>query len=366
MLHKSVLLHVMRNTTYLGNTMIETAVENLQTSLPGSWQITVGKPDETWSFQADGLLAIRSPDGTAATMVVEAKRGVTPRQAAEVAKRLGEVITEQKLDGAILISEYISGLSRERLRKEGVGYIDLTGNRWIALESPGLLIETNGAEIDPSPPDRAIRSLKGAKASRIVRALCDTFPPLGVRELARMVNANPGYTSRVLDFLYTEDLIERGERGEVVETNWQDLIRRWSQDYSFTNSNRMMTYLAPRGLEDLFTRLPSYEAQYALTGSFAVPAEASIVAGRLAACFVSDIEGAADHLQVRLAETGANVLLVEPFDRLVFDRVRLDEDMVKVALSQCAVDLLTSGGRGPAEADALIAWMQGNEERWRS
>lgn len=346
--------------------MIEKAVENLQASLPGSWQLTVGTPDETWPFQADALLDIRSPDGTAATMVIEAKRSVTPRQAAEVGSRLGKVITEQKLAGAILISEYISGLSRNRLRKEGVGYIDLTGNRWIALESPGLLIETNGAETDPSPSHRALRTLKGAKAARIVRALCDTFPPLGVRELARKVDADPGYTSRVLDFLYTEDLIERGERGEVVDTNWQDLIRRWSQDYSFTDSNRVMTYLAPRGLEDLFTRLPSYEGKYALTGSFAVPSDASIVAGRLVACYVRDIEGAADHLQVRLAESGANVLLVEPFDRLIFERVRLDDGMVKVAPSQCAVDLLTSGGRGPAEAEALITWMQENEERWRA
>ncbi len=346
--------------------MIAKAIENLAASLPGGWQISVGKPDETRSFQADTLLVIRSPDGTAATMIVEAKRSVTPRQAAEVARRLGKAITEQKLAGAILISEYISGLSRERLKKEGVGYIDLTGNRRIALETPGLLIETNGAESDPSPPDRAIRSLKGAKAARIVRALCDTFPPLGVRELARMVNANPGYTSRVLDFLYTEDLIERGERGEVVDTSWEDLIRRWSQDYSFTDTNRVMTYLAPRGLEYLSTRLLSYEGQFALTGSFAVPAEASIVAGRLMACYVRDMEGAADHLQVRLAETGANVLLVEAFDRLVFDRVRLDDGMEKVALSQCVVDLLTSGGRGPAEADALIEWMQGNEKRWRS
>jgi hypothetical protein len=360
------MLHVMRNTTYLGNTMIEIAVENLQTSLPGSWQITACKPDETWPFQADAALNIRSPDGTGARLIVEAKRSVTPRQAAEVARRLGKAITEQKLAGAILISEYLSGLSRARLRKEGVGYIDLTGNRWIALETPGLLIETNGAEVDPSPPQRTIRSLKGAKVARIVRALCDTFPPLGVRELARMADADPGYTSRVLDFLYTEDLIERGERAEVIETNWQDLLRRWGQDYSFTDSNRVMTYLAPRGLEDFFTRLPSYEGEYALTGSFSVPAEASIVAGRLAACYVRDLQGAADHLQVRLAESGANVLLVEPFDRLVFDRVRLDEDMAKVALSQCAVDLLTSGGRGPAEADALMTWMQENEERWRS
>jgi hypothetical protein len=35
------------------------------------------------------------------------------------------------------------------------------------------------------------------------------------------------------------------------------------------------------------------------------------------------------------------------------------------APSQVAADLLTSPGRGPAEAEELINWMRLNEEAWR-
>jgi hypothetical protein len=113
-------------------------------------------------------------------------------------------------------------------------------------------------------------------------------------------------------------------------------------------------------------RLRTFKRTYALTGSLAVPTEASVAAGRLATCYVHDPEQAAGVLDVRPAEAGANVLLLEPFDRVVYDRVRTEDGLVKVALSQCAVDLLTGGGRGPAEADALLAWMAENEDAWRS
>jgi len=291
---------------------------------------------------------------------------VSPRQAAEAASRLARAAQEAQAAGSLLISNYLSELSRKRLRAAGVNYLDLTGNAWIALERPGLMIETHGADEDPSPPRRGIRSLKGIKAARIVRALCDTRPPIGVRELARLTGSNPGYVSRVLDFLVLEDLIQRDPTGRVAETKWQDLIRRWSRDYSLTRTNRAVPCLASRGLAPVIDRLRRYKRIYALTGSLAVPREASVAAGRLLECYVDDLQQAAGILDVRPAELGANVLLLEPFDRVVYDRVREEDGLVKVAPSQCAVDLLTGGGRGPAEADALLAWMSANEDAWRS
>ncbi|MCG2807376.1 MAG: hypothetical protein L6413_03805, partial [Coriobacteriia bacterium] len=59
------------------------------------------------------------------------------------------------------------------------------------------------------------------------------------------------------------------------------------------------------------------------------------------------------------------VLLVEPFDAVVFERTVLDEGLRYVAPSQIAADLLTSSGRGPEEAEALIEWMISHEEVWR-
>lgn len=247
-----------------------------------------------------------------------------------------------------------------------VNYYDLTGNAWITIKRPGLLIETQGSDRDPSPPRRGVRSLKGTKAARIVRELCDTRPPIGVRELARLTGSNPGHVSRVVSFLASEDLIRREEAGEIVETNWQDLIRRWSQDYSVIRTNRAVPYLVPRGLSFVMERLRTYGKRYALTGNTAVPAEALIASGRLVTCYVDEMERAAGILDARPAETGANVLLLEPFDQVVYNRARIEDGLIKVALSQCTVDLLTGGGRGPSEADALLEWMARNEDAWRS
>lgn len=366
MLHKDVLLRVMRNSIYLGNILFDKAVEILRSQLSGGWQLAPRKVSEVRELPANALLDIRSPDGASAVLLVEVKQKVSPRQAVEAVARLVDAAREVRVDGTLLVSEYLSELSRKRLRKAGVNYFDLTGNIWINLERPGLLIDTHGANQDPSPPRRAVQSLKGAKAARIVRALCDTRPPIGVRELARFTKSNPGYVSRVLDLLGSEDLIQRGETGQVARTNWQDLIYRWSQDYSLTNTHRSLSWLAPRGLEIVADRLRSYKRPYALTGSLAIPPEASVAVGRMLTCYVDDMEQAAEILEVRSADTGANVLLIEPFDSVVYDRVRKEDTLIKVALSQCAVDLLTGGGRGPTEADALISWMTANEDDWRA
>jgi hypothetical protein len=73
----------------------------------------------------------------------------------------------------------------------------------------------------------------------------------------------------------------------------------------------------------------------------------------------------ADRLGLRPVETGANVLLIRPSDDVVFTRC-VERDGLRVAApSQIAADLLNGPGRAPAEAEALLAWMQSNEPLWR-
>jgi len=72
-----------------------------------------------------------------------------------------------------------------------------------------------------------------------------------------------------------------------------------------------------------------------------------------------------DALGLRPAESGANVLLVEPGDDYVFEGSEEKQGLLYAAPSQVAADLLTSPGRGPAEGEALLEWMKGNEEAWR-
>ena len=69
---------------------------------------------------------------------------------------------------------------------------------------------------------------------------------------------------------------------------------------------------------------------------------------------------------MRPAEAGANVVLAEPFDPVVYERCREEEGISYVALGQNAADLLTSPGRGPVEAEELMDWMERHEDDWRS
>jgi hypothetical protein len=60
------------------------------------------------------------------------------------------------------------------------------------------------------------------------------------------------------------------------------------------------------------------------------------------------------------------VILAEPFDPVAYERTWEQDGVTFDALSQIAADLLTSPGRGPAEADELVGWMAENEDTWRS
>ena len=249
----------------------------------------------------------------------------------------------------------------------GLSYADSTGNVCLVLERPAVYIKTDGASTDPwkSETDRPLRSLKGPTASRIVRALVDFRPPFGVQQLAERSDTSLGSVSRVFAFLEPEALIVRERYGPVTDVKWADLIRRWTADYSFSRSNRIQTFLDPRGLPALLEKLRATPRRYAVTGSLATVDLAPIATSRLAAIYVDNPDETANSLRLRPTDTGANVILSDPFDPVVYDRTRELHGIRYAAPSQVAADLLTGPGRSPAEGEELIRWMQEHEDVWR-
>ena len=82
--------------------------------------------------------------------------------------------------------------------------------------------------------------------------------------------------------------------------------------------------------------------------------------------YVDDAIDAAKRLGLQPADVGANVLLVEPYDVVVFDRVVERDGLTLAAPTQIAVDLLTGPGREPSEGVELLDWMRRNEDAWRA
>ena len=366
MLPQSILLHNMRNMPYVDNRLISRAIDELGASLPADWRTEVEFEPAGADRALDALVRLWAPDGRCGTLILEAKNRIEPRDVSTIADRLTALVRSSDGDLPVLVAPFLSPRTRERLEERGVGYIDLTGNIRVAQDKPALFVHTTGAERDPRREERPARTLKGAKAGRIVRTLCDFLPPVGVRELAEKAGTDPGYVSRVFTLLEREDLIRRENRGPVTDVDWRGLINRWTEDYSLLGSNRTVSYLEPRGLNSLLGKLRDSDFQYAVTGSLGSASVASVVPARLAVLFVEDIEDAVERLDLRPTEVGANVILAEPFDPIVYERDEERDGINYVAPSQNAADLLTSPGRGPSEAEELMEWMARNEGAWRS
>lgn len=333
------------------------AVERLVSdALPPRWAFR-----STSGRRAGARWSLKSPDGSVAVYAVAAKRAVAGPQLDQIVEPLAS-----GGERPVVAAPYLSPTLRAALASRGVSYADTTGNLRIVSDSPGLFLERVGASKDPWPSDDSLRSLRGRGAGRAVRALVDFRTPYGVRDLAERAQVPLGTLSRVLDLLDREGLLTRVPNSPITSLDWDGAIRRWAQDYDFARSNQVATYLEPRGLDALASKLADLKSPYAVTGAFAAQRFAPIAPARQVAVYVDDIERAADRLRLRPADTGANVVLAEPYDPVVFDRTTVSDDLRVVAVSQLVVDLLTGPGREPSEGNELLGWMARNEDAWRA
>ncbi len=335
--------------------LVREAARTLSNRLPPGWREKILASKPTAQDRPDGTLEITSPDGTTARMVFEAKSRVFPRDVAELKNRL-----ERYSSGPYLVvAPFLGPSTRRRLQEENLNYVDTTGNVRLVVARPGVYVETAGADTDPFPSELPGRSLRGPKAGRIVRALCDFPAPFSISDLAVKAGVNVGYASRVVDWLAREALLTRAPRGPVQTVNQPQMIRRWAEDYSVLKSNDARSFLDPRGLENLLESLRKSRFKYAVTSSLAAARIAPIAPSRLAMVYVDDPERAAASLKLRPTDAGTNVMLLGPFDSVVFDRTWKEDSITFVAPSQAAVDLLTSPGRAPSEGEAVLEWMAG-------
>lgn len=347
-----------RNKPNQDNSLLREGLRELQRRLPPGWSVAL-KPAVG---RADAVAEIKAADRRTGPIAVEVRARLDPKGV----HTLLESTRERRTRGPLLVvARYLAESTRARLKEGDVGYLDLTGNARIVVAKPGLFIETEGASEDPDRKERPARSLRGAKAGRLVRALVDHKQPPGVRELAALTSIDAGYVSRVLAFLDTEALVTRVGRGRTQAVDWPALLRRWSEQAPLESRGQALTYLEPRGLPALIARLAKSDERYVVSGGLAAAAFAPIAPPRLATVWVRDAAEAAVRLGLRRADAGANVLLIEPGDEGVLEGAAQRDGVWYAAPSQVAADLLTSPGRGPAEGEELIAWMQANEEAWR-
>jgi len=195
------------------------------------------------------------------------------------------------------------------------------------LDRPTVLIAARGGEKNPWAEPRNTRSLHAAKASRLVRALCDGEPPFGVRQLAGTVGTDPGYVSRLLDLFHREELCERAPRGPVTLVHRARLIRRWALDYRFREAHRFVSFAHAHGVPGALAALRDAGVPYAVAATIgAVPVDA-----------------------------GGNLVLIDAFDPFALEGGFEAGGLRYAARAQIIADLLDSPPPGPAQAASLMS-----------
>ncbi|MEV7003880.1 hypothetical protein AB0N62_40410 [Streptomyces sp. NPDC093982] len=322
---------------------------------------------------ADIMIDIRTDSGQWARYVVDVKRSVTPRLVDyELAAKMRLVRQVHTFTSLLVMAEWISPKTQERLRNHGISYLDLTGNAWIRADRPAIFIYTEGASRAPrsaAQPSSAV-TLSGSKAERLVRILADVRPPFRAGDLAKATSLSLPYVSRLLGTLEDQLLIRREGR-TIHKVDWQGILRARAEHSHLLNLNPYSSYIAPNGHDYLLQQLQSpfiSRHRIAITGSYAAREVAPLsVGGQLMLYIRPDHfnDELIDNLGLLPVKQGADVLILDAHDPVVFKRLRTVDGLPHVALSQLALDCLSGPGRLPAEGEAVLQSMAAHEEQWR-
>ena len=367
------LLSSMSNIAPSDNVVLRHAVEEIQRCLPSHWSTVVAmKTNDV----ADARLTIKTPAGASAALAIGARRQLDPRLVTEVAGALRTAAA----DAHVVIAPFLGPRTRERLVEEGIGYVDMVGNMRLVLDRPTVFVSTRGQESSPWAVERTSRSLHAAKACRIVRALADgdgTFnlgpsegprPPamgsrgetprsptrIGVRQLAAIAGTDPGYVSRLLDLFHRDEIIEREPRGPVVAVHLARLLRRWGEDYRFAEAHRFVPVVHPYGVPGALARLRDAQVPHAVTARAGAAALSGTALPGVVAAYVDNPERVAAILGAEPTDSGANLLLIDPFDPFVFEGAWKASGLRYAARAQIIADLLGSPAPAPAQAASLL------------
>src|SRR5437773_3942885 len=210
-----------------------------------------------WQESADSRIGSQTADlvsrfrlaGQDHTVVVEVSSLGQPRQIRASVTRLNEI--RRELPGAhpVAAAVYISPQSARILKNNGLGYVDLSGNCYLAFEN--VLIEKEGKR-NVRPSTRPLRSLFAPRATRVVRVLL-TEPARAWRleELARAAGVSLGHSHNVVKRLADLAWVERDDRQRIRLMKPADLLEGWCDSYTYRESE-ITSYVVPEKITRRF------------------------------------------------------------------------------------------------------------------
>jgi hypothetical protein len=307
--------------------------------------------------QATDLLVRFQMAGQEHTLAVEVQPLGQPRQIRAAVTRLNEIRRELPTAYPMAAAVYIGPQSARILKSNNLGYVDLSGNCYLAFEN--VLIEKEGKR-NVRPSTRPLRALFAPRATRVVRVLLvEPGRAWRLEEIGRAAEVSLGHSHNVIKRLEELAWVERDDSQRFRLSKPADLLEAWCESYTYRANDRA-SYLAPERVTRKFmaeiARVADAEGRrYAFT----LNAGAALLAPslRLPAvhCYLEgDPASVARALGLRpAAEADGALHFFAPYDLGVFYGAFEKGGLKVVSLPQLYADLVHYERRGPEQAEHL-------------
>jgi DNA-binding HxlR family transcriptional regulator len=307
---------------------------------------------------------------TVPDLILEVKTGNTQKNLLIEIKSIGEPkvvmnaifqlnkLREELLDTyPVFTAPFIGERSREICVEEGIGYIDLSGNAYLQFDSVLIdRISKNSSKIERENT----RNIFSTKATRVLRTLLERPQDRKrIKDIAKTCDMSPSGVYYVLNQLENKGYVARTETKEIRVIEPKRLLLDWGNNWTGEKSPAERYFSFARSVEELMEKITlsatKLRCEYAFTGM----AGASLVAPFVRFTDVwlyllDDSKKLIEDLDLRPVSTGANVVILDPYDKGVFMGEREIRGKKVVSDIQLFLDLYRNPARGKEQAERIL------------
>jgi hypothetical protein len=287
-------------------------------------------------------------------LIAEVKNNGQPRMARDAVNQLIRYRDSYPNTYCIFMAPYISSQAAEICKKDGVGYLDFAGNCYLSFGQ--VYIEQTGKP-NPFRTRRDLVSLYSPKSSRVLRVLLNNPRRLWkTQDIANEARVSLGQVANVKKLLVDREWITKQD-GFTLSEPWQ-LLEGWSNVYTY-RKNEIRNYYSLKSIPEIESELARVCSEkgieYALTGFSGAARFAPAVRYNRAMAYVYNTrEDVASLLNLREVTSGANVMLMVPYDEGVFYATQEVDGIRIVSPLQIYLDVKGFKGRGEEAAEVLL------------
>ncbi len=296
-------------------------------------------------------------------LVVEVRATGEPRVARMVGFQLLNYMQGFPEAYGIFAAPYISDRGRQICKEMKIGCLDLAGNAYLAFDQ--VFIDRRGYP-NPYPERRALKSLFSPKSSRILRVLlANPERRWHLQNIAAEVDVSLGQTSDVKQALLSQEWIKE-EKKAFWLTEPEELLLEWARNYDYRKNRSAWFYSNLSKMETekaVATECQRQGLRYTLALFSGASRLAPFVQSPRSFIFIEErIEEIAVALGFRPVNTGANLVLLRPYDEGVFYGLQDINELKVTSDVQLYLDLQSYRGRGEEAAQAILE--QRIKPRW--